>query len=79
MFAPLGFVPGITPEQVAATQRRGGWAAAGVPTLDHFMKLGAWFAGTPDDLIEASQETGSAVFPACSTSTCRPACALPRP
>ena len=52
MFAPLGFVPGLTPEQVNATQRRGGWAGAGVPTLEHFMKVGAWFAGTPDDLIE---------------------------
>jgi alkanesulfonate monooxygenase SsuD/methylene tetrahydromethanopterin reductase-like flavin-dependent oxidoreductase (luciferase family) len=52
MFAPLGFVPGITPPQVAAAARRGGWAEAGVPTLDHYMKLGAWFAGTPQQLIE---------------------------
>lgn len=52
MFAPLGFIPGITPEQVRASQRRGGWAEAGVPTLEHFMKIGAWFAGTPDELVE---------------------------
>jgi alkanesulfonate monooxygenase SsuD/methylene tetrahydromethanopterin reductase-like flavin-dependent oxidoreductase (luciferase family) len=52
MFAPLGFVPGITPPQVAAAARRGGWAAAGVPSLDHYMKLGSWFAGTPQQLIE---------------------------
>ena len=52
MFAPLGFVPGITPEQVAAVAKRGGWEAAGVPTLEHFMQLGAWFAGTPEQLIE---------------------------
>ncbi len=52
MFAPLGFVPGVTPAQVSATQRRGGWAAADVPTLEHYMKLGSWFAGTPDQLIE---------------------------
>jgi alkanesulfonate monooxygenase SsuD/methylene tetrahydromethanopterin reductase-like flavin-dependent oxidoreductase (luciferase family) len=52
MFAPLGFVPGITPAQVAAVARRGGWAAAEVPTLEHYMKLGAWFAGTPAQLIE---------------------------
>lgn len=51
MFAPLGFVPGVTPEQVEATMRRGGWAAAGVPTIEHFMELGSWFAGTADDLI----------------------------
>jgi alkanesulfonate monooxygenase SsuD/methylene tetrahydromethanopterin reductase-like flavin-dependent oxidoreductase (luciferase family) len=52
MFAPLGFVPGITPPQVAATARRGGWGEAGVPTLDHYMKLGSWFAGTSEQLIE---------------------------
>jgi alkanesulfonate monooxygenase SsuD/methylene tetrahydromethanopterin reductase-like flavin-dependent oxidoreductase (luciferase family) len=51
MFAPLGFVPGLTPEQIAAVARRGGWEAAGVPPVEHFMKLGAWFAGTPDDLV----------------------------
>ncbi len=51
MFAPLGFVPGLTPEQVAAVARRGGWAEAGVPDVDHFIKLGSWFAGTPDDLV----------------------------
>jgi alkanesulfonate monooxygenase SsuD/methylene tetrahydromethanopterin reductase-like flavin-dependent oxidoreductase (luciferase family) len=76
MFAPLGFVPGITPEQVAATQRRGGWAGAGVPTLEHFMKLGAWFAGTPDDLIEHLKKL-EARFPGMqhinlSTSLCTP-------
>jgi alkanesulfonate monooxygenase SsuD/methylene tetrahydromethanopterin reductase-like flavin-dependent oxidoreductase (luciferase family) len=52
MFAPLGFVPGITPPQVAAAARRGGWAAGDVPTLDHYMQTGAWFAGTPEQLIE---------------------------
>lgn len=52
MFAPLGFVPGLTPEQIAAVARRGGWAAAGVPTVEHYMKLGAWFAGTPAELVE---------------------------
>jgi alkanesulfonate monooxygenase SsuD/methylene tetrahydromethanopterin reductase-like flavin-dependent oxidoreductase (luciferase family) len=52
MFGPLGFVPGITPAQVAASSRRGGWKAAGVPGLDHYMKLGSWFAGTPQQLIE---------------------------
>src|SRR6266852_6274247 len=52
MFAPLGFVPGLTPEQVAAVARRGGWAAAGVPTVEHFMDLGSWFAGTPAQLVE---------------------------
>jgi alkanesulfonate monooxygenase SsuD/methylene tetrahydromethanopterin reductase-like flavin-dependent oxidoreductase (luciferase family) len=52
MFAPLGFVPGVTPQQVAAAARRGGWDAGGVPTLDHYMKLGSWFAATSEQLIE---------------------------
>ena len=51
MFAPLGFVPGLTPEQVAAVAQRGGWDKAGVPPVEHFIKLGSWFAGTPDDLV----------------------------
>lgn len=52
MFAPLGFVPGIGPGAIAAAAGRGGWNAAGVPTVEHYMKLGAWFAGTPAQLIE---------------------------
>lgn len=51
MFAPLGFVPGITPAQVEAAARRGGWGAAGVPTVEHYMKTGAWFAGPPEELV----------------------------
>ena len=76
MFAPLGFVPGITPPQVAAVARRGGWAEAGVPTVEHFMKLGAWFAGTPAQLIEHLKSL-EARFPGMehinlSTSLCTP-------
>ncbi len=52
MFAPLGFVPGLTVQQQAAVERRGGWDAAGVPTVEHYMKLGSWFAGTPAELVE---------------------------
>jgi len=52
MFGPLGFVPGITPEQLAASMQRGGWAAGGVPTVEHYMANGAWFAGTSDELVE---------------------------
>ena len=51
MFGPLGFVPGITPAQLEASTRRGGWAAAGVPTVEHYMKAGAWFAGPPEELV----------------------------
>ena len=52
MFAPLGFVPGLTPAQADAVARRGGWDAAGVPTVEHYMKLGSWFAGTPEQLVD---------------------------
>jgi alkanesulfonate monooxygenase SsuD/methylene tetrahydromethanopterin reductase-like flavin-dependent oxidoreductase (luciferase family) len=51
MFGPLGFVPGITPQQLAASTKRGGWGAAGVPTVEHYMKNGSWFAGPPEDLV----------------------------
>jgi len=51
MFGPLGFVPGITPAQLDASAKRGGWGAAGVPTVEDYMKVGAWFAGPPEELI----------------------------
>ena len=51
MFGPLGFVPGITPAQLEASTKRGGWGAAGVPTVEDYMRVGAWFAGPPEELI----------------------------
>jgi alkanesulfonate monooxygenase SsuD/methylene tetrahydromethanopterin reductase-like flavin-dependent oxidoreductase (luciferase family) len=51
MFGPLGFVPGLTPEQHRAIAQRGGWAAANVPTLAHFAKSGAWFCGPPEEFV----------------------------
>ncbi len=51
MFAPLGFVPGLTPAQVEATARRRGWAEAGIPRLEEFVKTGAWFCGPPDEFV----------------------------
>ncbi|HEU5194724.1 MAG TPA: LLM class flavin-dependent oxidoreductase [Methylomirabilota bacterium] len=51
MFGPLGFVPGITPVQLEASTKRGGWGAAGVPTVEDYMRVGAWFAGPPEELI----------------------------
>ncbi|HEV2300843.1 MAG TPA: LLM class flavin-dependent oxidoreductase [Stellaceae bacterium] len=52
MFAPLGFVPGLSADQIAAVARRGGWKAAGVPTIEHYMQLGSWFAGTAGQLVD---------------------------
>src|SRR5207245_339699 len=54
MFGPLGFVPGITPAQLEASTKRGGWGAAGVPTVEDYMKVGAWFAGPPADAARAT-------------------------
>src|SRR5437867_8001546 len=51
MFGPLGFVPGLTPEQNTAAMGRGGWGAAGVPTVEHYAKVGAWFAGPPEEFV----------------------------
>jgi hypothetical protein len=49
-------VPGVNAAQIEAIGRRGGWDEAGVPTLDHFMKLGSWFAGTPEDCVAYLKE-----------------------
>ena len=51
MFGPLGFVPGMTAAQNVAAARRGGWDAAGVPKLEDYTKVGAWFAGPPEELV----------------------------
>ena len=52
MFAPLGFMPGLTPEQIATVARRGGWYDAGIPRVEHYIRAGGWFAGTPGELVE---------------------------
>jgi hypothetical protein len=51
MFGPLGFVPGLTPEQNAVAMGRGGWVAAGVPTVEQYANVGAWFAGPPEEFV----------------------------
>jgi alkanesulfonate monooxygenase SsuD/methylene tetrahydromethanopterin reductase-like flavin-dependent oxidoreductase (luciferase family) len=59
MFGPLGFVPGLTPAQLEASTRRGGWGAAGVPTVEHYMKNGSWYAGPPEELAAWLRELQS--------------------
>ena len=51
MFGPLNFLP-LNDAQKTAVARRGGWAEAGVPTVEHFMQMGSWMAGTSEQLIE---------------------------
>jgi alkanesulfonate monooxygenase SsuD/methylene tetrahydromethanopterin reductase-like flavin-dependent oxidoreductase (luciferase family) len=55
MFAPLGFVRGLNAEQFRAIDRRGGWAAAGVPTLADAVQAGTWYCGPPEGCIEYLQ------------------------
>ena len=55
MFAPLGFVRGLNPEQFRAIDRRGDWAAARVPTLEDAVQAGSWYCGPPEGCIEYLQ------------------------
>src|SRR5438132_8837526 len=56
MFAPLGFVPGITEGQIRAAATRDGWAGAGVPALEDFTRSGAWFCGPPEGLVASLKD-----------------------
>jgi alkanesulfonate monooxygenase SsuD/methylene tetrahydromethanopterin reductase-like flavin-dependent oxidoreductase (luciferase family) len=51
MFGPLGFVRGLTPEQIEAIGRRGGWAEARIPTLQDAVQAGSWYCGPPEGFI----------------------------
>ncbi len=51
MFAPLGFVRGLSEAQLEALGRRSGWAAAKIPTLEDAIEAGAWYCGPPEGCI----------------------------
>ena len=55
MFGPLGFVRGLNEAQLQAIGRRGGWAAAGIPTLEDAVKAGTWYCGPPEGFVEYLQ------------------------
>src|ERR671914_2274314 len=57
MFGPLGFVRGLTPEQITAIGRRGGWAEARIPTLEDAVKAGSWYCGPPEGFIDYLRAT----------------------
>ena len=48
MFGPLGFVPGLTEQQLAmlADPRRA--RSAGLPTIEEGVESGSWFVGPPE-------------------------------
>ena len=52
MFAPLGFVGGLTEDQIAATADPLRIKSAGLPTLKDAIKAGSWLCGPPELIIE---------------------------
>ena len=52
MFGPLGFVAGLTPEQIAAMGDRRRAPVAGLPTIEDAVEQGQWIIGPPDQIIE---------------------------
>jgi alkanesulfonate monooxygenase SsuD/methylene tetrahydromethanopterin reductase-like flavin-dependent oxidoreductase (luciferase family) len=56
MFAPLGFVPGLTPEQIDAVADPKRARQAGLPTLRNAIKAGTWLVGPPELLTEQLME-----------------------
>ena len=52
MFAPLGFVRGLTEDQIEAAGDPLRARSAGLPTLKQAVDVGAWFCGPPESIIE---------------------------
>ncbi len=53
MFAPLGFVRGLTDDQIAATADPSRIHGAGLPTLEEAVESGSWMVGPPETIIES--------------------------
>jgi len=62
MFAPLGFFRGLDEAQHKVIAGRGGWAQAGIPTLDQACGNRSWYCGPPEGFIEYLEELQDA-FP----------------
>jgi len=56
MFAPLGFVRGLSDEQISALGRGPAARSAGLPTIEDAVKSGAWIVGPPDLVTERLME-----------------------
>jgi alkanesulfonate monooxygenase SsuD/methylene tetrahydromethanopterin reductase-like flavin-dependent oxidoreductase (luciferase family) len=56
MLAPLGFVPGLTPEQIEAVADPKRWRQANLPALRHAIKAGTWLIGPPEEITERLME-----------------------
>jgi alkanesulfonate monooxygenase SsuD/methylene tetrahydromethanopterin reductase-like flavin-dependent oxidoreductase (luciferase family) len=57
MFAPLGFVRGLTDEQIAALADPKKIPSANLPTLEQAVQAGAWLCGPPELIIEKLMDT----------------------
>ena len=56
MFAPLGFVAGLTEEQISAAGDPARARSAGLPTLRDAVREGAWLVGPPERIVEQLSE-----------------------
>jgi len=56
MFAPLGFVRGLSEEQISALGRGPAARSAGLPTMEDAVKSGAWIVGPPELVTERLME-----------------------
>src|SRR6266568_1437608 len=56
MFAPLGFVPGLSEEQITALADPRLAPTTSLPTLEEAVRNGAWMVGPPERLVERLQE-----------------------
>jgi alkanesulfonate monooxygenase SsuD/methylene tetrahydromethanopterin reductase-like flavin-dependent oxidoreductase (luciferase family) len=63
MFAPLGFVRGLSDEQVSAIADGPRARQANLPTLRDAVNAGAWLCGPPESIVEKLQEI-EAKYPA---------------
>jgi alkanesulfonate monooxygenase SsuD/methylene tetrahydromethanopterin reductase-like flavin-dependent oxidoreductase (luciferase family) len=52
MFGPLGFVPGLTPQQLEALGDPRRARGAGLPTIEDGVRSGSWFCGPPEQVTE---------------------------
>ena len=56
MFGPLGFVRGLSEDQISALGRGSAARSAGLPTMEDAVKAGAWIVGPPDRVTERLME-----------------------
>ena len=56
LFAPLGFVPGLTTEQIEGLSNPATASTTKLPTLEDSIEAGAWLCGPPELIIEKLTE-----------------------